>query len=102
MTISHPCWRIRVVLCLASVAFSPVAVGSALAEDLSFKVESNLRAAVAKVDITPPPGTPVVGHVRATEGVRNRLHVVVLLLHDGQTRAALVTTDLISASPALV
>ena len=34
-------------------------------------IESNLRAAVAKIDITPPPGTKVVGHVREAQGVRD-------------------------------
>jgi hypothetical protein len=72
------------------------------AEDAPFTVESNLLAAVAKIDITPPPATPVTGHVRPTEGFRNRLHAEVLLLSDGQTKAAIVTTDLISASPDLV
>jgi hypothetical protein len=71
------------------------------ADDLTFKLESNLRAAVAKVDITPPPGTPISGHVREYDGVRTRLHTVVLLLDDGRTRAALVTHDLSSSSRAI-
>lgn len=68
----------------------------------AFPVESNLRAAVARVDITPPPGTKVVGHVRETAGVRDRLHAVVLLLDDGTTRAALVTLDLLACRGGLV
>src|SRR3954451_8220257 len=71
------------------------AVPAARADDLTFKVESNLRAAVAKVDITPPPGTPIAGHVRDYQGVRGALHAAVLLLDDGRTRAAIVTTDLL-------
>jgi len=59
----------------------------------------HLRAAVARLDITPSPGTKVVGHVREVKGVRDRLHAVVLLLDDGTTRAALVTLDLISCPP---
>ncbi|MGL4552927.1 MAG: hypothetical protein ACRC33_17265, partial [Gemmataceae bacterium] len=59
--------------------------GSLAAEAPAFKVESNLRAAAAKLDITPPPGTKVVGHLREVEGVRDRLHAVVLLLDDGTT-----------------
>lgn len=58
--------------------------------------ESNLRVGVAKVDITPPPGTKVVGHVREVDGVRDRLHAVTLLLDDGKTRAAIVTLDLVN------
>jgi hypothetical protein len=72
------------------------------AQEPAFKVESNLLAAVAKVDITPPPGTTVTGHVRPTDGFRNKLHAEVLLLNDGRTKAAIVTTDLISASTDLV
>jgi neutral ceramidase len=75
---------------------------SALAADAPFKVESNLLAAVAKIDITPPDGTPVTGHVRPVEGFRNRLHAEVLLLNDGQTKAAIATTDLIAAGLDLV
>lgn len=58
--------------------------------------ESNLSAAVAKVDITPPAGTKVVGHVREVDGVRDRLHAATLLLDDGKTRAAIVTLDLLN------
>jgi neutral ceramidase len=58
--------------------------------------ESNLKVGVAKVDITPPAGTKVVGHVREVDGVRDRLHAVTLLLDDGKTRAAIVTLDLVN------
>lgn len=63
------------------------------------KAESHLRAAVARVDITPPAGTKVVGHIREVSGVRDRLHAVALLLDDGTTRAAIVTLDLVHCSP---
>ena len=66
-----------------------------------FKVESNLRIAVAKVDISPPDGTITTGHIRPTKGFRNRLHAVVLLLDDGRTKAAIVAHDLIASSPAV-
>lgn len=68
----------------------------------TFKVESNLKIAVAKVDISPPDGTAVTGHVRPTKGFRDRLHAVILLLDDGRTKAALVTHDLIASSPAVM
>jgi neutral ceramidase len=71
-------------------------------DTFAFKVDSNLKVAVAKVDISPPDGTPVTGHVRPTKGFRDRLHVVILLLDDGRTKAALVTHDLIASSPAVV
>jgi neutral ceramidase len=78
-----------------AAALSALAAAAAAAGGPAFKVESNLRAAVAKVDITPPPGTKVVGHVRPVDGVRDRLHAAALLLDDGATRAAVVTFDLV-------
>lgn len=89
----------------------PVLVGSLVVvgttcsladDDFQFPVQSNLRAAVAKVDITPPADTPVVGHVRPTNGVRDPIRAGVLLLANEQTRAAIVTLDLISASSEMV
>ena len=56
---------------------------------------SNLKAAVAKVDITPADGTPVVGHVRQVSGVRDPLSAVLLLLDDSRTKAAILTLDLL-------
>src|SRR6478736_4297508 len=55
------------------------------------------RVAAAKVDITPPAGTPVVGHIRPVNGVRDPLHVALLLLDDGRAKAAIVTLDLLNA-----
>ncbi len=76
---------------------------AAFAEDeFHFRVESNLRAAVAKVDITPPPDTPVVGHVRPTSGVRDPIRAAILLLDNGDLQAAVVTLDLIGASSEMV
>lgn len=90
-------------LALSVLAFLPVRTSAVDGpEEQTFKVESNLRAAVAKVDITPPDGTKVTGHVRETRGFRDHLHAVVLLLDDGRTKAALVTHDLCMSSPAVV
>jgi hypothetical protein len=83
------------------LATAPVLPAAGRAADAPFRVESNLRAAVAKVDITPPPGAPIAGHTRTYDGVRTRLHAVVLLLDDGKTKAALVTHDLIDSSDAV-
>jgi neutral ceramidase len=69
----------------------------ASADTPAFPVESNLRAGVAKVDITPETPLRVTGHVREVQGVRDPIRAAVLLLDDGQTRAALVTLDLIGA-----
>ena len=73
------------------------------AEDaFHFRVESNLKAGVAKVDITPPADTPVVGHVRPTNGVRDPIRAGVLLLANVQTQAAIVTLDLINSPTEMV
>lgn len=93
------CFAALVCCVLWSVTQTHAADGP---DEQPFKVESNLRVAVAKIDISPPDGTPATGHVRDTKGFRERLHAVVLLLDDGRTRAALVTHDLIRCSPAIV
>ncbi len=67
--------------------------------DGQFPVSSNLRAGVAKVDITPADlaGITVVGHRRQVTAVRDPLRAGVLLLDDGETKAAIVTMDVIGA-----
>ena len=90
---------IPVLVCAVVVLGS---TGASAEEPFQFAVESNLRAGVAKIDITPPPDTPVVGHVRTTAGVRDPIRAGVLLLANEQTRAAIVTLDLISASSPMV
>lgn len=69
------------------------------AEDGTFPVSSNLRAGVAKVDITPKDVNQfeVAGHRRKVTGVRDPLRAGVLILDDGKTKAAIVTLDTISA-----
>lgn len=68
-------------------------------EDGKFATESNLMAGVAKVDITPEDtdGIEVTGHRRTIHGVRDPLRAAVLVLSDGETQAAIVTMDTISA-----
>ena len=53
--------------------------------DGQFPVTSNLKAGVAKVDITPPEvkGVIVTGHTREVNGVRDPLRAGVLLMDDG-------------------
>jgi len=83
MTTLRPIFLLLLVVCLEDVnAQSP---------------PPSLRAAAAKVDITPPLGTPVVGHVREVSGVRDPLHAALILLDDGRTKAAIVTLDLLNA-----
>ncbi|MGE0605885.1 MAG: hypothetical protein AB7O62_02075 [Pirellulales bacterium] len=92
------CW-LRLLLPLLLAAGS---VGVRADEDFHFRVESNLKAGVAKADITPPPDTPVVGHVRPTSGVRDPIRAGVLVLDNGDVQAAVVTLDLISANGEMV
>ncbi|WP_395752303.1 hypothetical protein [Prosthecobacter sp.] len=68
-------------------------------KDGQFSVVSNLKAGVAKVDITPPDASAIkiVGHVRQVTGVRDPLRAGVLILDDGETKAAIVTMDTIGA-----
>ncbi|MCA9115697.1 MAG: hypothetical protein KDA79_11480 [Planctomycetaceae bacterium] len=63
--------------------------------DGQFPAESNLKAGVAKVEITPEnvKGTFASGHRRELQGVRDPLRAGVLLLDDGATRVAIVTLD---------
>lgn len=74
------------------------------AADGQFSVKSNLRAGAAKVDITPDDVNQleVVGHRRKVTGVRDPLRAGVLVLDNGETKAAIVTLDLISAYDELV
>ncbi len=67
--------------------------------DGTFPVTSNLKAGVAKVDITPEvvAGMTVIGHRREVNGVRDPLRAGVLILDDGETKAAIVTMDTIGA-----
>ncbi|QDU29352.1 Neutral/alkaline non-lysosomal ceramidase [Anatilimnocola aggregata] len=96
-----PC-LLRSAPLFACIAFANLATQVFAAEPFQFRVESNLRAAVAKVDITPAPDTPVVGHIRPTSGVRDPLRAGILLLTNEQTRAAIVTLDLISSNSEMV
>ncbi|MCB1233490.1 MAG: hypothetical protein KDM91_00275 [Verrucomicrobiae bacterium] len=68
-------------------------------EDGRFAVSSNLKAGVAKVDITPAEveNITVIGHRRVVNGVRDPLRAGVLVLDDGETKAAIVTLDTIGA-----
>ena len=63
--------------------------------DGQFPVTSNLKVGVAKVDITPADlaGITVVGHRREVTGVRDPLRADVLILDDGETKAAQFPTS---------
>jgi neutral ceramidase len=82
-----------------SIWFLTQGAAVCVAEDFTFPAESNLRAGSAKVDITPEEvvGLTVEGHTRKVTGVRDPLRAGVLLLDDGETRAAIVTLDTIGA-----
>ena len=81
------------LLCGAGLAFQ--SASGVDVKDGQFSVESNLRAGIAKTDITPAEviALTVVGHTRAVTGVRDPLRAGVLLLDDGETKAAIVTMD---------
>ena len=61
-------------------------------------MNKNLKAGTAIVDITPPPGVELAGyphHPRPNRGVHDPLYASCLALDDGQTRLAMICTDLI-------
>jgi neutral ceramidase len=90
------------VFALASALVFAGQDGGAAEKELGHEVTSSLSAGVAKLDITPPPDTPVIGHPRKTSGVRDPIRAGILLLDDGKTRVAIATFDLIGATDALV
>ncbi len=96
----HSPFHVRLSLTIVVLAMSGANVSAQ--GDYQFRVESNLRAGIAKVDITPPADTPVVGHVRPTNGVRDPIRAGVLLLDNGDTQAAIVTLDLINTPAEMV
>ena len=86
-------------LLIIAVSLSHIVAVADEVRDGQFPVKSNLRAGVAKIDITPAEtdGVMVTGHRRKVFGVRDPLRAGVLLLDDGETRAAIVTLDTIGA-----
>jgi neutral ceramidase len=93
----------KAIFPLAILAFAPLSAvlseETSAAKDGQFPVESNLRAGVCKTDITPTDtdGVAVTGHRRTVHGVRDPLRAGVLVLADGETKAAIVTLDVIGA-----
>ena len=79
----------------ATVAIAALACAGALAGASSAQAE--LRAGAARVDITPENGGTTLGYVRPdifVRGVHTRLTGRVLVLSDGDTEVALLSTDL--------
>jgi neutral ceramidase len=73
---------------------------------LSPAAAGELRAGVARVDITPPVGTPLGGYGdrkgAPSTGIHDPIHAKALVLDDGATRLAIVTTDLVGTNPEMV
>ncbi len=62
------------------------------------KKGKQLRAGVAEVDISPPPGVQIVGYptvVRPNTGIHDPLMADCLVLDDGSTRLAVITADIV-------
>jgi len=65
----------------------------------------NLKAGVARVDVTPPVGIPLggfAGRVGPSQGVHDPLYAKALALSDGDETAILIVTDLLSVPGDLV
>jgi len=90
--------QLRLALLLCASFVLPLAAAEEI-QDGQFVVTSNLKAGVVKIDITPPDAAAIkiVGHVRQASGVRDPLRAGVLILDDGETKAAIVTLDTIGA-----
>lgn len=67
--------------------------------DGTFPIRSNLKVGAAKVDITPTKveKLTVIGHRRVVNGVRDPLRAGIIVLDDGETKAAIITLDTIGA-----
>lgn len=65
-----------------------------------------LRAGVARVEITPPVGTPLGGYQarlgKPSTGKHDPIYAKALVLDDGETRLGIVTTDLVGTNPRMV
>jgi neutral/alkaline ceramidase-like enzyme len=64
---------------------------------------SNLRAGVARVDITPPLSVPLAGYADRTgpaSGIHDPLHAAVIVFDDGRRKTAIVTLDVLDISEA--
>ncbi|MGP8323912.1 MAG: neutral/alkaline non-lysosomal ceramidase N-terminal domain-containing protein, partial [Methanosarcinaceae archaeon] len=60
--------------------------------------KTNLMAGVGKVDITPPIGIPLAGYQERqgpATGIHDPLYTVVIVFDDGETRAAIVSLDIV-------
>lgn len=94
------------IILFTILLFSFAASGASAQVDAEgrFPVNSDLRAGAAKVDITPAEvkDFEVTGHRRKVTGVRDPLRAGVLILDNGETKVAIVTTDLINAHQPLV
>ena len=61
-------------------------------------MKMQLRAGAAKVNITPPVGTPLSGYTtrkEVSQGIHDELYAKALVLGDGERTLALITTDLL-------
>jgi len=61
-------------------------------------VKTRLRAGAAKVNITPPVGTPLSGYKArrdVSQGIHDELYAKVLVLDDGERALAIITADLL-------
>jgi neutral ceramidase len=67
---------------------------------------AELRAGVGRADITPPVGTPLGGYGErkgaASTGVHDPIRAKALVLDDGVTRLAILTSDLVGTNPEMV
>lgn len=61
---------------------------------------SNFKAGFARVDITPPIGTPLVGYYekRVSDGILDPLYVTAVAVNDGESTALIISVDCVGIS----
>ncbi|MCK4344651.1 MAG: neutral/alkaline non-lysosomal ceramidase N-terminal domain-containing protein, partial [Bacteroidales bacterium] len=86
---------------LFSVLFLIFNVPHITGQGIETITKTNLRAGVAKVDITPPIGIPLAGYsIRKgpATGIHDPLYAVVVVFSDGEKKAAIISLDIIQVS----
>ena len=85
--------------CVMRPAKGPVSELERIKEQIHLRPDAALSAGAAKVEITPPVGTPLAGYAKRrgkpSTGIRDPLYVRTLALSDGEDTLLLISADLL-------
>lgn len=85
--------------CVMRPATGPTTQLERIREQIHVRPDAALSAGAAKVDITPPVGTPLAGYAKRrgkpSTGIRDPLYVRTLALSDGEDTLLLISADLL-------